>query len=542
MGKKAEESKGTDLPEEGPVSASRFSARRNVGRETRAISRVLVAALAAGCALGSAAGEPCGTRLDERGPYLILTTTAAVKDYGEAIRAARKIHPGAAEGVFDPADGFAQAREALKSFRPRYALVFLLPGELDARVGWEWLRACAEVDADPFVDVRSGFVTGASPAEAAAFMGRIASAAKGESKLPPVFADVGPIAMAPAGAVYRRKGSMWLPAYARRFEAIDISHAAGALDDPAKAGLGGAGIVHFGGHGFPDGVVDGIKAKDAAGLGLAPCVVFNGACYSGVTSHWFDDANGEGVVRELIVAPAESFALQMLRTPAVGYLAALHPDHGIPVYQEMEILACTGGSLGDAIKSTYDGIVLASGGRLPAFERLENGKPSPEWTPSEMMRKGTASRVLFGDPALIPFEAFAKAPLEMSCTAEGKALRISAKVVNPGLVNLFVDTYHADLSSDEKLFNTRALVTVRLPKDWEAISSIEWGRVEVPQSFLEGITGRAVPAIRHRIVGFAVEEEGGERLLRVQVDLSSTGYRKSPFLREGSVLELVATR
>jgi hypothetical protein len=500
-------------------------------------------AVAFALCVSAVAGEPLETRLDERGPYLILATEAAARDYREAIFEAKKLHPGAAEGTFDPAGGFAKAREALGRYRPRYALIFLLPGEIDARVGWEWLKITTEVDADPFVDVRCGFVTGATPAAAAAFMRRIAAAARGESKLPPVFADdLGPGAMTPKGTVHRQGGSMMLPAYPRRFESIAFLHAAGALDDPKRAGLGGAGIVHFGGHGLPGGIDDGLGAKGVPGLGLAPCVVFSGACYTGVTGRWFDIAGADGLVRERTVAPVDSFCLRILETPAAGYLAALHPDHGIPVYQEMEFLASTGGSLGDAIKATHDGIVLASGGKLPAFERLEDGKPAPRWTPSEIMRKGTASRVLFGDPALIPFAAFAKPVLESTCAAEGAALRISAKVANPELVNLLTDTYHADLSADPTLFNARALVTVRLPDGWERVSSVELTRVAPARSFLAKLAGQASPAIKHRVVGFAIEENGGERFLHVQVDFSSTGYRESPFNREGSILELVAKR
>src|SRR5260221_11295256 len=95
---------------------------------------------------GAAAAEPLETRLDGRGPYLILATEAAARDYREAILEARKAHPGAAEGAFDPVGAFAKAREALGRIRPRYALVFLLPGEIDARVNWEWLRISTEVD------------------------------------------------------------------------------------------------------------------------------------------------------------------------------------------------------------------------------------------------------------------------------------------------------------------------------------------------------------------------------------------------------------
>ena len=61
-----------------------------------------------------------------------------------------------------------------------------------------------------------------------------------------------------------------------------------------------------------------------------------------------------------------------------------------------ETIADTGCSLkayrGDVIKNTHDGVILASGGRLPDFDTFVNGMPRPRWTPSEVMLKGTANR------------------------------------------------------------------------------------------------------------------------------------------------------
>ena len=64
------------------------------------------------------------------------------------------------------------------------------------------------------------------------------------------------------------------------------------------------------------------------------------------------------------VKPEVSFCLSMLNNNVLGYFSALHPDHGVPVYQEMEFLATDGASLGDIIKHTYDGVILANGGVL----------------------------------------------------------------------------------------------------------------------------------------------------------------------------------
>jgi hypothetical protein len=201
-----------------------------------------------------------------------------------------------------------------------------------------------------------------------------------------------------------------IPVLAKRFSIQTISHGAAAFLDKRLASHQAAGMIHLGGHGHPDRVDDGVTGTQAGKLKLAPCVVFNGACYTGVTSRWFDPFTQKSVVENTAKA-ADSFCLNMLDNQALGYLAALHVDHGMPVYQEMEFLAYQGASLGDAIKFIHDGVILGSGGKLLKLEPFVAGKPPPNWTASEVMLKGTASRVLFGDPALILIAAFTEPPL-----------------------------------------------------------------------------------------------------------------------------------
>jgi hypothetical protein len=109
-------------------------------------------------------------------------------------------------------------REVFHNRRPRYAMVFILSDELD---------------------VRTGFITGQNPAAALGFAHRIRAFVESKTPLAGLAVDnLGPNAM--------------------------------------------AGIVHFGGHGYPDGIVDGLSAAQARDLKLGPCIVFNGACYTGV--------------------------------------------------------------------------------------------------------------------------------------------------------------------------------------------------------------------------------------------------------------------
>jgi hypothetical protein len=322
-----------------------------------------------------------------------------------------------------------------------------------------------------------------------------------------------------------------IPVLERRLGLVTISHGVEAFTDERLASMNGAGIVHLGGHGHPDRVDEGLRGEQVRNLKMSPCVVFNGACYTGVTHRWYEQWTPEGKVAEKTVPAADCFCLNLLRNEAVAYLAALHPDHGVPVYQEMEHLAFSGAPLGDVIKYTHDGVILGSGGRLPKFERFASGMPLPQWTPSDVMLKGTASRVLFGDPALMVLDAFTNAPFSIVQKEKDGALHVTAILSNPLLKSSYTDTYHADLARDKNLFNDRALIVADLPQGWNSVSGVEVVGVKAGGH-----------AMQHRLVGYAVERDGDKRRLHVQVDIPSVGYMQSPFRVAGAEVELKVKR
>jgi hypothetical protein len=475
--------------------------------------------------------EPLRVRLDPAGPYLILASRRAGEHYAAAIGRARELHPEARQAAFDPAD-LDGARTLLREQQPRYALVFLEPDELDVNFAWRWLTLTTELDDDPFVDVRTGFITGATPEAAAAFVDRIAAAVRGELELPGAFVDdLGPNTQAGPRAFYDNPGSFFIPALGGRLTARSISHGAEAIDDRRLASLQGVGLLHLGGHGHPDRVDDGVTGAQIRRAPLAPCVVFSGACYTGVTGPWYDPFGPSGKVEARAVEPADSFCLNLLQNRAVAYLAALHVDHGMPVYQEMEYLASRGGSLGDVIKSTHDGVILGSGGRVPRFEAFAAGSPAPHWTNSETMLRGTASRVLFGDPALIVTDSFTGPPFRVSVEEDGDGLRLTATLDNTLLQSSYTDTYHADLAQNPDQFNDRALISAELPPGWTGV-----GKVEVIE-----VTAAGRP-LQHRLGGYAVESDAGRRVLHAQVDVPATGFMQSAFRVAGATVRLRASR
>lgn len=469
--------------------------------------------------------DPLVARLDTNGPCLLLSTEAAARDYAEALAEARKLHPGAPELVFRP-ENLAEIATAFKNRLPRYALVLILPQELDVNFAWAWLALTTQANDDPFVDVRTGFITGETPAAAAAFVRRIRTAVEERTPLAGLAVDdLGPNTTAPKDAFVQSQGNFMIPVLGQRLGLSTISHGTQGFGSDRLTCLHGAGLVHFGGHGYPDRVVDGVDSGLVRQLKLSPCVVLNGACYTGVTGRWFDL---QGRLAERQVSAGQSFCLGLLSNNVLGYLAALHPDHGIPVYQEMEFLATDGASLGDVIKHTYDGIILAAGGRLPSLAPFTNGMPFPAGTPADVMLQGTASRVLFGDPTLILSPAFAAPSFDIHVDREdAKALRVTAVLKNDQLKATFTDTYHADLSSNPDLFNDRALITCQLPEDWQTVQEVEVIQVNA--------SGKP---LKSRIVGFGVAQEGGTRFLHVQVDVPTTGFMQSAFRVPGARVQL----
>jgi hypothetical protein len=494
----------------------------------------VVPALLAMAALAACSAPPqpaLKPKLDARGPYLICATEAASKNFADSVEKLRRLH-GDAELIIFAAGDLRGIGEKLRKRSPRYVLLFVEPHELDANFAWRWLSLTSRLDSDPFVDTRTGIITGATPTTVAVLADRLLSVAAGQVALPATFVDnLGPNSEAKPEDFFRNATSWMIPVMASRFNIFSLSHGSKAFDKGHFASMQDAGVIHFGGHGHPDRIDDGIRALSLAEFRLSPCIVFNGACYTGVTARWFDVFNQTGKVVKAAVEPASSFCLQMLDKPIFGYLAALHADHGVPVYQEMEYIAYSGNSLGDAIKYTQMGVIMANGGQPKSFPILVAGEQAPDWSAAEVMMNGTASRVLFGDPSLIVTDAFATAPFEVSCEPGENSLKVVATPKNLSLKSTFTDTYFSDMSAVPNQFNDRALIAVPLPPTWKGVDSVKV------------VSCRKGPdELRNRLVGYAVEADQGEARLLVQVDFETQGYMQSKFRDSATRLELLATK
>jgi hypothetical protein len=105
-----------------------------------------------------------------------------------------------------------------------------------------------------------------------------------------------------------------------------IFHGKKRFTDERLGSMAEAGLVHFGGHGNPDRIDDGLTAGQVPRLQLAPCVVFNGACYTGVTGRWFDQTAGR--LAEKRVAP-DDFSSRKRRLTSAHCWPSISPKTGL---------------------------------------------------------------------------------------------------------------------------------------------------------------------------------------------------------------------
>ncbi|MFW6140438.1 MAG: hypothetical protein ACOC5S_03695 [Acidobacteriota bacterium] len=464
--------------------------------------------------------------LDTTRSFLILSTEKASRDYQKAIKQSLKLHPEAESFTFDPND-LSTAESILKQKAPYYVQVFILPEELEVNFGWDWLIMTSLLDKDPFVDTRTGFITGASPHAAADLVKRTARAVSGELNLPAKMIDnLGPNMQAKKNSFHIFSHSNFVPVLSSVMKCENLSHGTNGFPQKHLSSLTGAGLVHFGGHGHPGQIDTGMTAQQVADIDFSPCICFNGACYTGVVGKYYEMFGPKRIIEEKTVKAQNSFCLNMLQNNTIAYLASLHPDHGMPVYQEMEYMALMGASLGEVIKYTYDSVVLGNGGQIPEFETLSHGMPSPGWTPKEIMLKGTASRVLFGDPSLKIMKPLSvEKPLKMTVENQQEKLIIGAIMNNPQYKAIFTDTFHDYLAFQKNMFNDKVLFFILLPSGFENPSSVKvLGAAHGPTT------------IKYKLQGWGVEQDRESIFLHAQVDLASQGFMQSEWRNKGAAV------
>jgi Flp pilus assembly protein TadD len=303
-------------------------------------------------------------------------------------------------------------REALRQTPPRYVAVVLRPEQLEYDFARKFLVMATQLDDDPFVDFSYGFITGATAEEALAFVER--SIKSEETHREPNLGSIGVWEITRSTEVLSKFPS----------RSKSIAHLEGRLASPQQLQdeerdtqfikrflpkLQGKSVVVFGGHGYPREVVGGPTWKDLAGLKLDSAVALNIACYTGVTETWFENNWKDGVVRKREIPMSESFALALLRTGVIGYVAYVcERPAGPELFTDVSALVSEGMSLGDVRRRDYDKIVLgylgygASKMELKPVAEGQKIEPPKDIAQDFMLESGTGG-ILFGDPALVPF-------------------------------------------------------------------------------------------------------------------------------------------
>ena len=389
-----------------------------------------------GDACGASAGAPPASNL---GKLVLLTDIEKTDPWYSLVELLATAKKPAAILEF-PVGNIEAVRSDLLRELPEFAIVVSPPDHLDVNVHFALLEMIAGLDADPFVDVAVGYVTGASRAEALAFGKRILELQKNKTPLPRSLYDFGPVAQGPpqyGGPTPHPLAKGWKRSWAFHGPVQEMQQ--------RKADMSGHGVLHAGGHGMPSGIDNGLQAADLRQLGFdfAPALYFSGPCYCGVTGGWFDGRSG--AVQRAMVPPEGSFALAALASGVSALFAGFDPDRGETCEQELEHLLVHGDALGYAIKETYDGVAIARRASEFRLLRYEVGKPMPHRDIVDGMTCGGASRALFGDPTWRPLKACAEPLFDLTVKDGAKAIGVSwqSKRVDTEHWST-VDVYHCD--------------------------------------------------------------------------------------------------
>jgi hypothetical protein len=415
-----------------------------------------------------------------QGGYLVVLG-GGEKGHARAAEALAKAHAG--EILRWQGDWQVLERELLTR-KPRDLALVLPPESIDANLPRRLVPILARFDGDPFVDCAYGLITGADGEETERFVANILRAAKRElpkksfSAVSAVLEECyrsGPEREAAPVARSLEANRLWLtgddPDW-REFLARerDLAEGVGLIEwghcgdsqgiwlfsmyrnmdrakhwpfDPARVGAD------------PDEEMPRLGARDLAeGLELFPAVVINGACHAGVTRRTmvgpdivstFGDTGG--VIRFFDIAPEDSFPLQAIRAGASAYIGCLAANNANRAALEEWWVRRGGVALGEVVRRTLDELVLADEDGELVLPLFEDGKPEPEGSP---MFEDCAQRVLFGDPAFVPWKDVVPTSHAFEVRREGAGLVVRMRWEQLALDPWVWDPWRASFGGEEQ--------------------------------------------------------------------------------------------
>lgn len=449
------------------------------------------------------------------GEYVVLSGVPEGDPYDKA--AARlAAHHGAGKIVrFDP-EKPESALAALKEAAPRNVAVVVRPEQIDVNSVRRFLRMATQVDADLFVDFAYGFITGATPEDALAFVETIIRAGKTKQPRKVGSAGVwGGTGQSQASDGHYELGALKLPQRTLRFRAPAGQERDQPFIDAELPSLAGCGAIIMGGHGMPWEIGHGPRAEDIGKLRLFPAVAFNYACHTGVTRRYPQrEYSGGNVVERLMeVERKRSFALNMIKTGITGYVAYVNPRPAGPELSTDFARVLAGASLGESRRADYAKILL---GYLGWGEK---GIVPPEWEDGRtkarkavdpvrhMMLDGATGGILYGDPAFRPFERNAESlPLAKAVKGEGEDLIVAFALAERHMGIWCADPFR------------------KFPGGLHGMARKLYGKIELPADaplirsvWIDTATQGGKP-IRTLAPVWALEEDDGKRYLHVKAN------------------------
>lgn len=398
-------------------------------------------------------------------------------------------------------------RAPLKASKANCVGFIVEPKDLDTNLANRLMKLATQMDDDPFADFAYGVITGRD-ADAAI---RLIDAATNQPSPSPTIAQFGVAPATMKTSLHQkaqwplRKGSIPIEVFTSVGE-TDPTRDTKFIAESMKK-LEGHPILLFASHGYPDGLVGGPKATDIRDRNYQGSVVFNIACYTGVTHGWYEDDWKAQQMRRREVDSADSFCLQMIDNGVASYVSYLCPRPAGPTMMgEAMLIASTGQTIGELRRDEANSVVLAhlmSGTEaLPRIPFRDGDPLNQKIKPGESVRRWSTGGLLFGDPAFQPFVAKPNSdPRQQTITRrEGKI------TVDTQVSTMLFHFYCADQlnywNEAEPAFRMEAAV----PVDHHQVS-----KVRIVQSTLDRKTSRLVAAI---------DDDHGQRVLRIKANFA----------------------
>jgi len=392
---------------------------------------------------------------------------------------------------------WAQLEALLLERKPAELALVLDPGSIDANLPRRLIPILTRFDDDPFVDCTFGLISGATGADARRLVER--DLALQGKELPARKCDVVSVVLDECMHLEetRQRGSegrelalerLWLTGKDKNWQKFLAQW---------RGKQAGAGLVEWGHCGDPQGIwlfsmyrnMDESKhwpfdpkrvGRDPEGemprltpalllqnVELGGAIVDNGSCHSAVTRRamvgpdivsTFGDTDGKVLFFD--IDPKDSFPLQAIAHGAGAYIGPLAANNATRTSIE-EWLLCSGGlSVGEVMRRCYDELLMGAKTLPLSFALYQDGQPDP---PEPPMFQSSFHRVLFGDPALLPWKERVQTGHVLARTETDDAVALEITWKDPGNDPWVWDPWREEMSgaADARIYECVELTLQR---------------------------------------------------------------------------------